>query len=147
MITVFVSDVTNSGSITALEKTLAFVEARNRMLSENIANITTPGYRTKQLDVSAFRAALKEASGRREESGGELELSSTEQFQTDSAGMLNVTPTEEPAENLSFQDGTNARIERQMALLGENTLMGRVVTDLLRFNLDLVDSAVRGRVR
>ena len=50
-------------------------------------------------------------------------------------------------ENLLFQDGTNARIERQMALLAENTMMNQTVSNLLRAKFDGLETAIRGRVR
>lgn len=143
----FVQEVTDAGLIPALEKAMAFTEARNRVLAENIANVTTPGYKAKQLDVAAFQAALKEASQRRAESGGEFKLPSSEQFSTDAQGMLSVTPSEEPAENLLFHDGTNARIERQMASLAENTMMNQTLQSLLRAKFDGLEAAIRGRMR
>ena len=45
----------------ALVKTLAYNEARLRMIAENVANIHTPGYRTKQLDVRGFQSSLRRA--------------------------------------------------------------------------------------
>jgi len=144
---VFLSDVTNSGAIPVLEKTLAFTEARNRVLAENIANITTPGYRAKQLDVGSFQAALAEASEKRARNGGEFEMPATAEVRDDETGHMVVTPSEEPVENLLFQDGTNARIERQMAQLAENTLMHRTASDLLQAKYESVAKAIRGRMR
>ena len=143
----FVSDITNVGAIPILEKTLAFTEAHNRMIATNIANITTPGYRTKQLDVSAFQSALREASAKRADHGGAFQLPSSGQFRTDDVGRLHVSPSEEPAENLLFQDGTNARIERQMALLAENTMMNQVAAEQLKGYYNGLGKAIRGRVR
>lgn len=142
----FVSDITSGGAFPVLEKTLAFTEAHNRMLATNIANITTPGYRTKHLDVSAFQAALGEASKRRTEHGGAFELRSTGQFEVDEVGMLRVSPTEEPVENLLFQDETNVRIERQMAMLAENTMMNQVTAELLKGYYSGITKAIRGRL-
>lgn len=141
----FLTDVTSSGATPMLEKTLAFVEARNRVLATNIANITTPGYRTKQVDVSAFQAALREASDRREKIGGEFELGRGKEFGVDDSGALRVIPSEEPAENLLFHDGTNARIERQMAMLAENTMMGQITTEMLKGYFGGIEKAIRGR--
>lgn len=141
-----VTDITSGGSIPLLEKTLAFTEARNRVLVTNIANATTPGYRTKQLDPAAFQAALKEAAEQRA-AGGSFEMPDTGQLRTDEAGLLAATPSEEPVENLLFQDGTNARIERQMALLAENTMANQVASQLLQNRFDSLSSAIRGRVR
>lgn len=140
-----VSDVTSGGTVPMLEKTLAFTEARNRMLADNIANVLTPGYRTKQLDVSAFQAAMKDAWEKRTQRDGQFRLESSGEVQVSDAGQLQVTPSQEPAENLLFQDGTNARIERQMAQLAENTLMSRTAVELMRQSYEVVAKAIRGR--
>ncbi|HVP09789.1 MAG TPA: flagellar basal body rod protein FlgB [Phycisphaerae bacterium] len=140
-------DVPNSTPVSMLEKTLAFTEARNRMLAENVANILTPGYRTKQLDVSAFQKALQNASDKRAKQGGAFELEPTKEAHVDAGGMLEVTPSEEPPENLLFQDGTNARIERQMAMLAENTMMNQATTSLLQQYYRTVSEAIRGRAQ
>lgn len=142
----FLSDVTNGGAFPMLEKVLAFTEARNKVLAENIANITTPGYRAKQLDARGFQAALREASDKRASNGGPLEMKGSEQFRTDEGGRLEVTPTLEPAENVLFHDGTNARIEREMADLAENAMMHQAATELMKSYFDGVKKAISGRV-
>ncbi len=141
------SDLTGGTSIGMLDKTLAFTEARNRMLAENLANATTPGYRSKQLDVASFQAALRAAADRHDKAGGRFSLKSTNQFRQDSAGRLEVTPGVEPVESLLFHDGTNARIERQMAALAENTMMHQASAEILRGYFDGLRKAIRGRIQ
>lgn len=141
----FVTGVTQTNTIGVLEKTLAFTEARNKVLAENIANVTTPEYRAKQLDPAEFQAALKSAVERRCESREPLRVESTQQFHEDEMGFLRVTPTEQPPENLLFHDGTNARIEKQMAMLAENTLMNKAAAELLRNQFEGLAKAIRGR--
>lgn len=147
----FLDQVVGGGSIPLLEKVLSFTEARNRMLAENIANITTPGYRTKQLDVRSFQASLRDALDRQDAAerrgavSPPLELKDTHELRTGAGGTLNVTPSTEPAENILFHDGTNARIERQMALLAENTMMHQAAVELLKANIDGLSKAIRGR--
>ncbi|MFQ5422341.1 MAG: flagellar basal body rod protein FlgB [Phycisphaerae bacterium] len=140
------TDITGGGAFPMLEKTLAFTAARNRMLAENIANVTTPGYRTQQLDVSAFQAALRDASDRRSPVEKPFRLERTNEFELDEAGFLKTHPSEEPAENLLFQDGTNARIERQMAMLAENAMMNQFAAETLKGYYDGMAKAIRGRV-
>ena len=142
----FLSDVTSGGAIPLLEKTLAFTEARNRMLATNIANMTTPGYRARHLDVASFQAELRAASERRSERGGRFEMEPSREFRMDAAGHLETTPSEEPVENLLFHDGTNAGIEREMAHLAENTMMHQGAAELLKGYYDLIGKAIRGRV-
>lgn len=139
----FLVDV-SGGNIPLLEKSLAFMQARHRMLATNIANVTTPGYRAKQLDVGAFQSALKDAVAR-QKAGEGFELASGGEFSTASDGRLRVSPSEEPPENLLFHDGTNARIERQMAELAENTMMNQAATELLRMEFGRLERAIRGR--
>ncbi|MFQ5429114.1 MAG: flagellar basal body rod protein FlgB [Phycisphaerae bacterium] len=143
----FLSDVTSGGAFPLLEKTLAFSEARNRMLATNIANITTPGYRTKQLSVTAFQEALRGAAARQAERGGKFEMDATDEFRLDDSGFLRVTPSEAPADNLLFHDGTNARVERLMADLAENTMTHQVSAELLKGYYDGIAKAIRGRTR
>lgn len=142
----FLSDVTSGGAFPMLEKVLSFTESRNRMLAENVANLTTPGYRTRQLDVSAFQAALREASDRRSPSHKAFRMGDTAEFRVDDAGFLNVTPSRGPAENLLFQDGTNARIERQMTMLAENAMMNQFAAETLKGYFEGTAKAIRGRL-
>ena len=71
----------------------------------------------------------------------------TRQFRQDQFGRLRVTPTAEPAENILFHDGTNIRIERQMAMLAENAMMHQMVSDRLKGKFDTMMTAIRGRMR
>jgi len=143
---VFVTDVTSGGAFPVLEKSLAFTEARNRMLATNIANITTPGYRTKQLDVGAFQAALRQAADR-EAAGGDFKIEDSSEFRTGASGFMEFRPSEEPVENLLFHDGTNARIEQQMAGLAQNAMMSQMAAELLKGYYDGMETAIRGRIR
>ena len=141
----FLTGVTGSTEIAMLEKTLAFTEARNKMLAANIANVTTPEQRTKQLDPATFQAALKSAAERRNCPLDDFRVEATDQFHEDECGFLKVTPTEQPPENLLFHDGTNTRIEKQMASLAENTMMNKVAAELLRNQFEGLAKAIRGR--
>ncbi len=142
----FLQSVTSGGAFPMLEKTIAFTEARNRVLAENVANITTPGYRAKRLDIGKFQAALRDATERRREDGGAFRLESTDEFDTNALGHLETTPSREPVENLLFHDGTNARIERQMADIAENTMMHQAATELLKGYYNGMRKAIRGRL-
>lgn len=136
----------NRDGVAALEKMLAFTQARQRMLAENIANVDTPGFQARQLDVQAFQASLRKALDAQQARGSsELPLKSTDEFRLDAGGLLKVTPSAEPAENVLFQDKTNVRIERQMAMMAENTMMHQAVTELLKGKFDLMLKAIRGR--
>lgn len=143
----FLSEITNRGNIPVLEKLMAFTEARQKMLAENIANITTPGYRTKQLDPQAFHRALGRAIDDRDgDAKKPLEIPATEQFHLDELGHLAVTPTEQPAQNILFHDRTNARIETLMAQVAENVMTYNLASQLLKNSFDGLKTAIRGQI-
>lgn len=48
-------------TIGALEQTLSFTERRHELLAGNIANMSMPDYRSRDLDVSEFQASLAES--------------------------------------------------------------------------------------
>lgn len=141
----FLTEMTGQGAVPMLEKTLAFNEARQKMLATNIANLTTPGYKARQLDVAGFQKALREASNRRAERGEPFRLGRSREFEVEASGRLRVMPSEVPEENARFHDGTNASIERQMSQLAETAMTHQVATELLKGYFDRLSHAIRGR--
>jgi flagellar basal-body rod protein FlgB len=104
-----------------LELSMRVRSARHEVLSANIANADTPGYRPKDLDfTSVMRSALDEretqpsGSHRRSEDGalGPVDIQSMvyePEFPNDRHGEDRL-------------DGNGVSIDRQMALMSENSL-------------------------
>ena len=55
------SSLFQSSTIPVLEQVVNFTEARHGVLAGNIANLDTPGYRTRDLSPALFQERLKEA--------------------------------------------------------------------------------------
>src|SRR5262245_33778306 len=55
------SSMFQSSTIPVLEQVLKFTEARHGVLAGNIANVDTPGYKTRDLSPELFQERLKEA--------------------------------------------------------------------------------------
>lgn len=142
---VSLASMASRGSTPVLEQVIQFTQARHRVLVENIANIDTPGYRTKQLDAAGFRAELRRAAERRGTPAEPLPLRATNELQWDAAGHLTVAPSLEPAENAMFYDGTNARVERQMSALADNGQTHQLAVEMLKRSYDGLMTAIRGR--
>ncbi len=141
----FLSTVTNRGATPGLVKTMAFTQQRLRMISENVANIHTPGYKAKKLDVKGFQKALGRAfSEQRKDFSRPFVVENGNEIRTDEQGFLKVTPSDRPVENILFHDGTNLSIERQMADLAETGMTHEMAATLLRGNFDRLKKAIRG---
>ncbi len=143
----FISSISEKGAAPALQATMAYTQRRHAVIANNIANWGTPEYKTKQLDPKKFQAALGQALDNAKESKDKkFNLPGTDEFHVDSRGGLKVTPTRDPAENLSFHDGTNMSVERQMADLAENAMMHELSTTILSGYFDGARKAIRGRL-
>ena len=142
----FFESLINRGTLPALEAMAGFTEQRHRMVAENIANIDTPGYRTKRLDPRRFQKALADALERRDgDHKAPFEIRSTREFRQRDDGTLAVTPSLEPADNVLFHDGTNARLEQQLTALAENGMTYEYVTQMLKGRYDGLLTALRGQ--
>ena len=53
--------LTNSGSIPALERLMQFTSQRHRLIANNIANLSTPGFRPVDVSPDEFRSQLAQA--------------------------------------------------------------------------------------
>lgn len=144
-----------TSSITrGIELSARFIEDRHRVLVENVANIDTPGYASKRLDPQAFRTSLKEAieradalrAGEKRTGRALLDLRGNAQFTTDSSGNVEMKPEVEPAANILFHDGTNARLETLMSEVADNSLWHQFIMNQLHGRYDGVLKAIRGRI-
>lgn len=105
----------DSAQINALSNFLNVVSARHTAVTTNIANIDTPGYRTRDVD---FRTALRQAA-----MPGMMD-----------AGFGPQTgPQMREVEGLMERpDGNNVSLERESTLLAQTQLQYKTATQLLR---------------
>ena len=93
---------------------------RHQLIASNLANIDTPGYRTRDLD---FRAALEQAEG-------------PTQFADLSPPIRQVQGlTERP-------DGNNVSMERESLLMAHNQLLFQTSIQLLRVEFRKISTAI-----
>ncbi len=143
-----IDGVTNSDSIPILEKMVQFAGQRHRLIVNNIANFSTPGYRAMDVSVEAFNAQLGDAIDARRmrhgNTGGELNLRDSRSVQITSTGIdLNPEPI---GRNILFHDRNDRDLERTMQDLAENFMTFRLATDLLRSRMALINTAIRERI-
>jgi len=98
-----------------VERYMNLLSARQKLVAANIANVDTPGYKTKDID-----------------------------FQTELANQLaGVDPQAVEVSGLKTKnDGNNVDMDRESRLLAENALRFAVATNLARSELQTLKTAI-----
>lgn len=125
--------------INVLNKGLDASSQRQRVLSNNVANIDTPNFKRSDID---FQKVLGQALG---EVGDDLPLKVTSplHLQKPEAANLSGVVTEQGS---SFRtDGNNVDIEREMTNVAENGLYYNSVTQAVSSQLGLLRMVIQQR--
>lgn len=144
-----IADVTSSGALPTLESLMRFSGARHRIISHNVANISTPNFVQKDVSVRDFQAMLGKAiEARRADTGGmmgPLKLESSEEVSIGEGGTLELNPTTSTGGVMSH-DRNNRSIEVLMKDHGENGFMFRIASELLRSRMQFMRDVIAERV-
>ena len=140
-----IAGLVQSGALPALERLVQFTSARHRVLTHNIANLSTPYFKPTDLDPKAFQEALGKAVDQRRRqpnpNAKPLQMQDTRQLKFTEAGLA-ATP--QPLnENVLFHDENNRDLERTMQRLAENTLAHNAGVEMLRNQFQMLRSAIR----
>ena len=139
------SGIVNSGAIPVMETMLRFNEARQRVIANNIANVDTPHYRARDLDVKAFEKTLSRAIARRRP-GEPFGLASSGNIRSE-GGRTIYAAIERPGTDPLRHDMNNVSRETEMGIAYKNAMTARVMTRLLRMKYGMLKSAASLRVR
>lgn len=143
-----IDGITNSGAIPTLERLVQFAAGRHRIITHNIANLSTPNFRPVNVSVDAFQESLADAvDARRAGAGGRgdtLGLTDTDEivFERD---RMRLNPQPE-GNNILFHDGNDRSLERLMQDLVENFMVFRQASELLRSRFEILNTAIRERI-
>ncbi len=109
-----------------LEQALDLRSARHAVITSNIANQDTPGYKSKEID---FKKALSDA-----QRGNTLGLAKTSAMHiaTETSGS-SISPkiTLSPSRGTKRLDGNTVNAEKEMTHLAENTFMYQATAQLI----------------
>ncbi|MCJ8277660.1 MAG: flagellar basal body rod protein FlgB [Bdellovibrionales bacterium] len=118
-------------TIKALNTSLQMRQLKQNVISANVANAETPGYRAKKMD---FEAALASAIDR--EDLGKMHVEHGDHFLMGQGaiGRVRADIYDNPEINYS-NDGNTVDMEKEMAALNENSLMYDAATKLINKKL------------
>ena len=122
------------GAIEQLTRGLAFASRRHALVTENVANLATPGYRAKDL---AFEDQLKPGVVGATDDGPALPP----------LGRFERRPRVVLAQDGAPRgDGNDVNLDRQMARLSQNALYHNTLVQVLVGQFNSMKQAISGRV-
>lgn len=144
-------------TVPLLEKVASFTSLRHGVLAGNLANLDTPGYRARDLDVATFERELSAA------------VTKSRQPQTArtptvghipppilppgvSPGELAERPSatwnavEESMNGILYHDGTDMSLEKQATEIAKNQLLNTLALSIMNSQFRLMQTAVSERV-
>jgi len=130
----FIDRLLNQGAEPMLEETLRFSEARGRLIAENVANISTPGFKQKDLSIDKFQQLLADRAA-------QAEHSSPGSVAFDDIGF----DVENSQRGMLFHDGQNRSMEGLMSDMAKNALMHNLAIELLRRQFQTMEMAIKGQ--
>ena len=131
----FIERLMNQTNAPLLERVLQFTAARHRLIAENIANVDTPGYVQKDLDVRQFNAMLRERVEERDRA------------EPGAIAFDDITgEVEHPTRGILFHDGNNRSMEQLASDQAKNAMLHNLVIELLRKQFQQMDMALKEKV-
>jgi flagellar basal-body rod protein FlgB len=127
-----------------LQKALDLRVINNRVITSNLANVDTPGFKAHRLDFEAsMQQAIEqiEASGVDPNAPPDLNALARDAFGSDTEINPIIEPTNEPVTTL---DGNNVNMEGELSRLGHNATMYRVTAQLLASKLRQIETILDG---
>jgi flagellar basal-body rod protein FlgB len=131
----FIERLLNQGTSPLLEQMVRFTELRHRLLMEDVANVSTPGFRQKDLSKQKFQSALRDRIEQRDSAP------------PGSVGFEDVSAENEDLNHqILFHDGNNRSMEQLMSDSAKNALLHNMTIELLRKQFNQLDMALKERV-
>ena len=127
----FIDEMVNQGAAPVIEQTLKFTSARQRLLEEDVANISTPGFIQKDLSPAKFQSVLRERLAAAEDGPRGQDL-----------GNLGVD-VESPRTGILFHDGNNRSVEELMSAGMKNALTHNLMIELLKKQFATLELALQ----
>ena len=148
------SSLFNSSTLPVLEQVVNFTEARHGVLAGNIANLDTPGYRSRDLSTEEFQTQLKQAVESRRKpvySSPGMYLASpasesAKSFSSSETVGDKLAHVAEKAKGMLRHDDNNTSLEQQISEIAKNQAQHNLALSLMTAQFRLLRAAITERV-
>ena len=131
----------DNSTIPVLQEVINFSQQRHGLLASNIANMDTPGYKTRDLSTTAFQNELKQAIKARDTSP--TGLPGDVVGRADPNQMHKVRDS---LKHITYHDGSDVSMEHQVTELSKNQFMHNMAIAIMSSQFRMIESAISERV-
>jgi flagellar basal-body rod protein FlgB len=124
-------------AIDRLTNGLEYTSRRHEVLTKNVANLETPGYRATDVTFDDYLTPART---------GAIDMSLTSSSRTPRTPGDPSLRLVHAADGPAREDGNDVNLDRQMARLAENTLFNHTLVQVLASRFATVKQAISGRV-
>lgn len=139
-----ISNLFRGGTIDVLAQVVTFTQKRHGVLAGNIANLDTPGYRSRDLSVEQFEANLREAIEARDSPRRLPRRSLGEP--TRAAPIRDFSAVGAAADGLLYHDESDVSLEETITEVSKNHGRHNLAISLMTAQFRLLESAISERV-
>lgn len=141
------SNIFDSSTVPVLEQVVNFTQARHGVLAGNIANIDTPGYKTRDISPEQFQEKLKDAVTQRRQAA----QSPTYAINAELAGRKPATghdgmnEVRDSMKSILYHDNSDISIEQQVSEISKNQGQHNLALSLMTSQFRLLRAAITER--
>jgi flagellar basal-body rod protein FlgB len=146
------SSIFQSSTIPVLEQVVNFTEARHGVLAGNVANLDTPGYKTRDLSPELFQEKLKEAIDTRNQpvtpyDSRSFGLAPAENAHKREANQLEAfRKVKDSMTSILRHDGDDVSMEKQINEIVKNQQQHNLAIGIMSAQFRLLKAAITERV-
>lgn len=136
-----ISRILDNSTIPYLAETLNFAQARHNVLAGNIANLDTPGYRTRDLSMTEFQERLSDAIQARQERHESL----TSPLSADGSSDP-LRKVHDSMNSILRHDDVNIGMEQQVLEVSKNSSLHSLAVTIMSNQFQLLQAMISERV-
>lgn len=146
------SSMFNASTIPVLEQVVNFTESRHGVLAGNVANLDTPGYKTRDLSPEQFQQSLKDAIDTRNQpvepfDSRSFGLTSAENtYQREAKQAAAFGKVKDSMKSILRHDGDDVSMEQQVNEITKNQQQHNLAINIMSAQFRLLRAAITERV-
>lgn len=130
----------SNSTLPALEQSAAFSQKRHLLLAGNIANKDTPGYKSRDISVTDFNEALREAVEKQNSPAAHRSPG----YADHASEVKPMEKVRDVTNQILYHDGSDVSLEQQVTEISKNQSKHDMAIALMRSQYRNLQAAIQG---